>query len=117
MAIHPYGRLSLNSAAYEALGKPAAIVLHYDHDRDLIGITASDGSEAYAYPVIKPAASNRWAIAATAYFKEIDLHPAKAVTVPATLDANGYLTCSAALVRRPPSGAAEGELRELGEGD
>ncbi len=112
MAVHPYGRLSLNSAAYEAIGKPPAVVLHYDRDLDLIGVTASDGSEAYSYPVIKPAASNRWAIAATAYFKEIDLQPAKAVTLPATLDGNGYLSCSAALARSP--GAAKAELQEAG---
>jgi len=101
MAIHPHGRLSLNMAAFQSIGKPLAVVLHYDPDRDLIGVTPSDGSEPYAYPVIKPTAGNRWAIAATAYFKEIDLHPDKAVTIPATLQADGYLTCSAELARRP----------------
>ena len=42
---------TLNRAAHEALGKPAAVVLLYDRDAKIIGFRPSDGSPLHAYPL------------------------------------------------------------------
>ena len=55
-----YGRtFYLNHAAFEALGKPEAVELLFDNERDVIGIRGSDPRRENAFPV-KPHSSGRY---------------------------------------------------------
>lgn len=51
LTIQKRGALSLNSAAFKALGSPKHVELLYDQDERLIGIRKTTASMAHAYPV------------------------------------------------------------------
>lgn len=51
ITIQKRGALSLNNAAFEALGAPGFVELLYDRDERLIGIQKSDENTSHAYAV------------------------------------------------------------------
>ncbi len=51
VTIQKRGALSLNNAAFEALGSPSFVELLYDRDERLIGIRRSDEDTSHAYAV------------------------------------------------------------------
>lgn len=51
VTIQKRGAISLNTAAYEAIGKPSFVVLLYDREERLIGIRESDANTPHAYGV------------------------------------------------------------------
>lgn len=51
VTIQKRGALSLNTAAYEALGSPKHVVLLYDRENELIGIQKASGTTPHAYAV------------------------------------------------------------------
>jgi hypothetical protein len=51
VAIQRRGPMSLNLAAYEILGKPEAVELLFDRERQLIGLRNVSPQEPYAFPV------------------------------------------------------------------
>lgn len=66
------GPLSLNQAAYEAIGKPAAVELLYDRSNRLIGLRPTEPTNPRAYPVRAQAARN-YLIAGQAFTKYYDI--------------------------------------------
>jgi hypothetical protein len=51
VTIQKRGSISLNTAAYEAIGEPSFVVLLYDREERLIGIRESDANTPHAYNV------------------------------------------------------------------
>jgi hypothetical protein len=78
VTIQRKGTLSLNRAAFEALGKPEAVKLLYDRNERMIGFRPADTEEVGAYPV-RPQASSNWLVAGTAFssFLRLDTSTAK----------------------------------------
>jgi len=70
ITIQKRGNLSLNSAAYEALGSPEAVELLYDRERRLIALRKAAPGTEYAY-VVRPLNGNRrttsWLVAGMAF--------------------------------------------------
>ena len=51
LTIQAAGSISLNAAAFEALGEPEAVEFLYDTKRKIIGLRPVDSSVAHAYPL------------------------------------------------------------------
>ena len=60
------GAISINRAAFDALGKPAAVKLLYDRNKRVMGLRPTEPGMEGAYPVRTQASSN-WLIAGTAF--------------------------------------------------
>src|ERR1700760_3441786 len=58
VTIQKRGALSLNTAAYEALGSPKHVALLYDRENELIGIESASESVPHAY-VVRGVGNNR----------------------------------------------------------
>jgi hypothetical protein len=58
VTIQKRGALSLNTAAYEALGSPKHVALLYDRENELMGIQSVSGSAPHAY-VVRGVGNNR----------------------------------------------------------
>jgi hypothetical protein len=73
LAFQRRGNLSLNRAAYEALGSPDAVVLGYNEAAGEVAIKGASKSLAYASPVRKQAAAESYLVAARAFTQSIRL--------------------------------------------
>lgn len=60
--------LTMNKAAYEALGSPAAVTLMYEEDKRMIGIKPGDTRRSNSFPVKQCSGK-------TAKSRKIHLHP------------------------------------------
>jgi len=58
VTIQKRGALSLNTAAFEALGSPKHVVLRYDRENELIGIQRASGATPHAY-IVRGVGNNR----------------------------------------------------------
>lgn len=70
------GAISLNRAAFEALGNPEAVELLYDGDAHLMALRHIDSSVEHAYKVRAPVANHgTWLVAGGAFasYYEIDI--------------------------------------------
>jgi hypothetical protein len=66
------GLISLNQAAFEALGKPAAVALLYDADQGVVALRTVEKNYQNAYTVRKQGGSRSYLVAAqgfTTYYK------------------------------------------------
>lgn len=70
VTIQRRGLLSINRAAYEALGRPAFVGLQFDEDEKLIGICKAPQDASYAIPVRKQGPSDSYLIAATSFLRK-----------------------------------------------
>jgi hypothetical protein len=61
------GTLSLNLAAFKALGEPAAVVLLYDPEEGIIALRKVARNHHNGYPVRKQGASRSYIVAATGF--------------------------------------------------
>jgi hypothetical protein len=70
VTIQKRGTISVNHAAFEALGSPKAVELLYDVEAEVVGLRAIDATAEHAYPV-RPAGANgrSYLIAGTAFTK------------------------------------------------
>jgi len=75
------GNLSLNRAAFEALGSPDAVVLGYNQTVGEVAIKGSAASVAYASPVRKQAAADSYLVATRAFTQSIGLDVEQSVLV------------------------------------
>ena len=66
VTIQRKGTISLNRAAFEALGRPEAVKLLYDQDERMIGLRPAEIGANGAYQV-RPQASSNWLVAGTAF--------------------------------------------------
>lgn len=67
VAIQKRGNMSLNKAAYKALGEPGFVVLLYDSGTNSIGLRPSQGNVRHAYPVRKQPNSQSYLVAGHAF--------------------------------------------------
>ena len=74
--------MSLNAAARNALGDPAAIHLEWDDDRMLMRLVSSSPEDPAAYKIT--ARTGR--ISVTGVLRELDLIPVETTTIPAVKD-------------------------------
>lgn len=51
VTIQKRGALSLNTAAFEAIGSPKHVVLRYDRENELMGIQKASGATPHAYAI------------------------------------------------------------------
>lgn len=61
------GLISLNQAAFEALGKPAAVALLYDADEGIVALRLVDKNHQNAYTVRKQGGSRSYLVAAQGF--------------------------------------------------
>src|SRR5262245_30387780 len=59
-SIQRRGTMSLNKAAFEALGKPSHVLLLYDRTARVIGVKPADSSIKHAYPLRKQPAADSY---------------------------------------------------------
>jgi hypothetical protein len=69
VTVQSKGPISLNQAAYHALGKPSFVELLYDPEEKIIGFRAVDGTPPHAYPLRRQGRSNTFLIAGHAFMK------------------------------------------------
>jgi hypothetical protein len=76
------GTMSLNAAAYKALGEPEAILLMYDKQSKAVGLQAVAADAKYAYPVRKQPNSQSYMLGAVSFcnYYEIDTSQTRAFT-------------------------------------
>jgi len=68
--IQKAGPISLNRAAYHALGEPEAVELLFDTSERIIGLRAVDPLSApHAYPIRTQGKGNTFLVAGTAFFR------------------------------------------------
>ena len=65
--------LSLNAAAFEALGEPSHVVLLFNEGERMIGIKPAAADVDHAYAVRKQARSNSWLFSAQAFLNAYHL--------------------------------------------
>jgi hypothetical protein len=80
IAIQTRGNMSLNKAAYEALGSPPAVFLLFNKTTRAVGLQPTKLEEAHSYPVRKQPGSESYMIGARAFcqFYELDVSSTRA---------------------------------------
>lgn len=91
ISIQKKGILSLNDAAYTALGEPAAVELLYDRDRQLVGLRPVDPGVEHAHAVRHPRNKSGVVVTAMRFAKHYGLPIDGGHRWPATLD--GEVLC------------------------
>lgn len=77
VTIQKRGTISINQAAYDALGGPAAVELLYDPEEKVVGLRAVDSSAEHAYPVRTAGpGGHSYLIAGTAFTKHYGISTA-----------------------------------------
>lgn len=70
------GPISLNRAAYQAIGEPSHLELLYDPDERVIGFRAAKEKPPHAYPVrVQGHATHSYLVAGLAFVKYFDILP------------------------------------------
>lgn len=90
VTIQKRGTMSLNRAAYDALGEPAALELLYDHTERLIGFRPVDPSTTHAYAPRRQGRAANFIVSGSAFTKYFDIETDTARRYPAEL-VNGVL--------------------------
>lgn len=91
VTIQRKGTMSLNHAAFQALGEPAAVAMFFNKAKRIVGIRAIDPAESYAYPVRKQAASRNYVLAGQAFTKTYGIDTTAARRYNAELRPDGML--------------------------
>ncbi len=73
VALQKRGTISLNRAAYLALGEPEAIAMLYDHESRAVGMKPISKDIRHAYPIRKQPNSKSYLIGAQAFCKYYDI--------------------------------------------
>jgi len=79
------GTMSLNGAAYEALGEPAALELLYDDTERLVGFRPVDPSTPHAYAPRRQGRAANYIVSGSAFTKYFDIETDVARRYPAQL--------------------------------
>ena len=83
--ISRYGRITLNDAAYTAIGRPEKILLFFNRETDQVAIAPAD-TDANDFFRVRQFGGTRFAIAARQVINQLELRPAKAKSVPVRLE-------------------------------
>ena len=67
VTIQARGSFGINRAAFEAMGKPEAVELLYDAEKNLVGFRPTDPEALNAYPVRKQQNSDSYVLAGRAF--------------------------------------------------
>ena len=73
VSIQRRATISLNQAAFEALGKPATVELLFDREEQMMGFRAVEPTARHAYPVRKQPTSNSYLIGGQAFCKHFGI--------------------------------------------
>lgn len=79
------GNLGLNQAAYEAMGKPAAVVLLWDRNARIIGLKPADTSTPHARRLLRPNQAQYYTAAAQAFFRWAEISDADMGRYPVSI--------------------------------
>ncbi len=85
VSLQKKGVISLNPAAYEAIGSPKAVELLYAPKARVIGIRAADPDLTHSYPARVPKGGQTRLIAAVAFFNHYGIAVEKIRRYPATM--------------------------------
>lgn len=66
-SVQTRGNISLNRAAFEALGEPASVTLLFDREAGVVGLRKAPRTHQNAYPVRKQQAARSYLIAAQGF--------------------------------------------------
>jgi hypothetical protein len=87
VTIQKKGVISLNRAAFEALGDPESVELLYDPDARLVALRKVDGFVEHAYQVRAPVQNHAtWLISGAAFVAYYEIDASVSVRRPARLD-------------------------------
>src|ERR1700728_368181 len=88
VTIQKRGVLSINAAAYTALGQPEAVELLYDPDEKIVGLRRTERDSEHAYPVRTTASQSEstFMVSATAFTKYYGIDTTTSVRRPARMD-------------------------------
>jgi hypothetical protein len=80
VALQTRGNISLNQAAYKALGEPVAVLLMFDKTSNAVGLQPASLDAKHVYPIRKQPNSKSYMIGAVAFCKhyEIDVSHTRA---------------------------------------
>ena len=67
VAIQTRGNMSLNEAAFEALGKPEKVILLFDKDTNAVGLKATEEKVRYAFPIRRQSGSKSYLIGSASF--------------------------------------------------
>lgn len=73
ITIQKKGVLSLNRAAYSALGDPEAVELLYDQEANLVGLRKVDSEVEHAYTIRTFGKGGTWLVSGTAFTNYYDI--------------------------------------------
>jgi hypothetical protein len=86
VSIQRRGTLSLNLAAFEALGQPAAVEFLFDRTERVMGLRRVDPSVRHAYPVRKQQVSSTYVLAGAAFLNHYGVEADVRRRYPAQMD-------------------------------
>lgn len=85
ITIQKKGIMTLNEAAFEALGAPQAVELLYAPQARTVGVRAVEPSLSHAYTLRKPARGRTRIVAAAAFLKHYDIQIEAIRRIPARM--------------------------------
>ena len=82
VALQTRGNMSMNEAAYKALGEPAAVLLMFDRETKAVGLQPTAIETKHAYPIRKQPNSKSFMVGAVSFCNhyEIDVSHTRAFT-------------------------------------
>jgi hypothetical protein len=81
------GVISLNKAAFDALGQPETVELLYDSEARLVALRKVDSSVEHAYQVRAPVENHAtWLVSGAAFMSYYEIDNSESVRRPARLD-------------------------------
>jgi hypothetical protein len=79
------GRITLNEAAYSAIGRPQKVLLYFNKETDQVAIAPADADANHSFSV-RQFGATRFAFAARQMINQLELRPVKAKSIPARLE-------------------------------
>lgn len=73
VAIQTRGNMSLNQAAFSALGEPAAVLLLYDKEAKVVGLKPVSADTRHAFPIRRQPNSKSYVIGAASFCAHYDI--------------------------------------------
>jgi hypothetical protein len=81
-----HGRIALNQAGYEALGRPTHVELLFDAQNHRIGVRAVPEGTPHAYKITQQDDGGRWVIVALAFYRHYAIEGDRKNVHPAVIE-------------------------------
>jgi hypothetical protein len=92
VTVQRQGNISLNYAAFEAMGEPDMVELLYDREDDVMGLRTAQDNSPHAYRLRKQSSGSGFVISGRAFTQHYDIKTDAARRFRAELNDDGILT-------------------------